>query len=125
MPLDVMLTVINIKAQWNLRDRVAAERNGGIAQAFQLQVTIQHKAVKGAMQCLYWLVKSEVSHTTKYGSLVDAVQYMGCDYFKHLKQAENAKCKSQRIISEFLQVIGTQLEEKQLQKLSLLTIFRY
>ena len=96
--------------------RVAAERDGGIAQAFQLQVTIQHKAVKGAMQCLYWLVKSEVSHTTKYGSLVDAVQYMGCDYFKHLNQAENAKHKSQRIISEFLQVIATQLEEKQLQK---------
>ena len=73
--------------------RVAAERDGGIAQAFQLQVTMQHKAVKGAMQCLYWLVKSEVSHTTKYGSLVDAVQYniMSCDYFKHLNQADNAK----------------------------------
>ena len=64
--------------------RVAAERDGGIAQAFQSQVSLQHKAVKGAMQCSYWLVKSEVSHTTKYGSLVDAVQYMGCDYFKHL-----------------------------------------
>jgi hypothetical protein len=95
--------------------RVAAERDGGIAQAFQSQVSLQHKAVKGAMQCLYWLVKSEVSHTTKYGSLVDAVQYMGCDYFKHLNVAENAKYKSQRIIGEFLQVIATQIEEKQLQ----------
>ena len=38
-----------------------------------------------------------------------------CDYFKHLNQAENAKHKSQRIISEFLQVIATQIEEKQLQ----------
>ena len=62
------------------------------------------------MQCLYWLVKSEVSHTTKYGSLVDAMQYIGCDYFKHLNQTENAKYKSQRIISEFLQVITTQIE---------------
>ena len=67
------------------------------------------------MQCLYWLVKSEASHMTKYGTLVDAVQYMNCDYFKHLNQAENTKYKSQRIISEFLQVIATQLEEKQLQ----------
>lgn len=67
------------------------------------------------MQCLYWLVKSEVSHTTKYSSLVDAVQCMGCDYFKHLNCAENAKHKSQNIISEFLQVISTQIEEKQLQ----------
>ena len=54
---------------------VAAERDGGILQAFQSQISLQQKAVKGAMQGLYWLVKSEVSHTTKYGSLVDAVNH--------------------------------------------------
>ena len=37
---------------------------------------------------------SEIPHTTKYSSLVDAVQYMGCDYFKRLHHAENAKYKS-------------------------------
>ena len=54
-------------------------------------------------------------HTTKYSSLVDAVQYMGCDYFKRLHHAENTKYKSQRIISEFLQVMATQVEKKKLE----------
>ena len=73
------------------------------------------KAVKGAMQCLYWLVLSEVPHTTKYSSLVDAVHFMGCDYFKHLHQGDNAKHKSKRII---LEVLAKQIEEKQLRALS-------
>ena len=30
-----------------------ADRNGGIEQAFQAQVSLQQAAVKGAMQCLY------------------------------------------------------------------------
>jgi hypothetical protein len=92
--------------------RVAAERDGGIAQAFQTQINRQKQAIKGAM---YWLVHSEIPHTTKYSSLVDAVQYMGCDYFKRLHHAENAKYKSQRIISEFLQVMATQVEKKKLE----------
>ena len=66
------------------------------------------------MHCLYWLVHSEIPRTTKYGSLVDAVQYMGCDYIKNLNHAENAKNKCQRIIGEFLKVMGTQIEKKQL-----------
>ena len=68
------------------------------------------------MQCLYWLVKN-------YGSLVDTVQFMGCDYFKHLHQGENAKYKSQRIISEFLQVMASQIEKKQLQDLLSVTFY--
>ena len=62
------------------------------------------------MQCLYWLVHSDIPHKTKYGSLVDGVQFMGCDYFKSLNHAENAKYKIQRIIGEFLQVMATQME---------------
>ena len=33
--------------------REAAERDGGIAQALELEVCLEKKAVKGAMQCLY------------------------------------------------------------------------
>ena len=54
------------------------------------------------MQCLYWLVQSEIPHTTKYGSLIDAVQF-------------NAKYKSQRIIGEILQIMAVQIEKEQLQ----------
>ena len=48
---------------------------------------------------------------------MDTVHFMGCDYFKHLHQGENAKYKSQRIISEFLQVMAHQIEKKRLQDL--------
>ena len=71
--------------------RLAAERSGGIRQAFQAQLSLQKQAIRGAMQCLYWLVQSEIPHTTKYGSLIDAVHFMGCDYFKHLRQCQVQK----------------------------------
>ena len=58
------------------------------------------------MQCLYWLVYSEIPHTTKYSSLVDAVQFMGCEHFKLLHRSENAKYKSEHIIQEFRQVMS-------------------
>jgi hypothetical protein len=53
-------------------------------QAFQNQLAINKSAVKAAMQCLYWLVKSEFPHTTLYSSLLHAVEVMGCDQLQHL-----------------------------------------
>ena len=96
---------------------VAAARDGGVAQAFQVQTNLQKQAIKGAMQCLYWLVHSEIPHTTKYASLVNAVQYMGCDYFKSLNHAENARYRSQRIITEFLQIMAYQIKKEQLESI--------
>ena len=90
--------------------REASDRTGGIEQAFQSQIALNRLAVKGAMQCLYWLVKSEVPHTSHYNSLVKAVEFMGCDHLRHLHKGDNAKYTSQRIIQEFLQVIGGQIE---------------
>ena len=51
------------------------------------------------------------------------MQFMGCDYFKYLHQGENAKYKSQRIISEFIQVMASQIERKQLQDLLSATFY--
>ena len=42
--------------------RISAER-GGICQAFENEISLQKQAVKGAMQCLYWLVYSEIRTT--------------------------------------------------------------
>ena len=95
----------------------AAKHDGGIAQALELEVCHEKKAVKGAMQCLYWLVRSEIPHTKNYGSLVDAVRLMGCEYFKHLHKGENAKYKSRRIIQECLELLARQIKDKQLQEL--------
>ena len=38
----------------------ASDRTGGIKEALQSQIALNRLAVKGAMQCLNWLVKSEI-----------------------------------------------------------------
>ena len=97
--------------------REASDSTGGIEQAFQSQIALNRLAVKGAMQCLYWLVKSEVPHTSHYNSLVKAVEFMGCDHLRHLHKGDNEKYTSQRIIQEFLQVTGGQIERDQFESL--------
>ena len=58
-------------------------------------LSLYKAAVKTAMQCLYWLVKEDIPHTTNYPSLLNAVEFMGCTQLKHLQCSENAKyCKS-------------------------------
>ena len=59
-------------------------RDGGIAQAFQTQGALNKVAIKVAMECLYWLVKSEMPHTSLYGPLVQAVEFMGCGQLRNL-----------------------------------------
>ena len=50
-----------------------------------------------AMECLYWLIKSEIPHTSLYGLMIEAVKFMGCDQLCHLQHGDNAKYTSQRI----------------------------
>ena len=94
--------------------REDSERTGGIEQAFQ---ALNRSAVKVAMECLYWLVKSEIPHTTHDYSLVKAVEFMGCNQLKHLYHGENTKYSSQRIIQEFQQVMGEQIAQEKLENL--------
>lgn len=54
--------------------------------------------------CLYWLVKHKISHTSNYGKRLH-----------HLHVDENAKYTSQRMIQEFLSVLGEQIEHGQLE----------
>ena len=88
------------------------QRSGGIRQAFKSQLALNKSARKTAMQCPYWLVKSEVPHTTNYNSLIKATEFMGCPQLKYLYHGENAKYSSQRTIQEFLKVIGEQIEQE-------------
>ncbi len=66
-------------------DREHSMQHGSIEQAFQSQIELNKAAVKTAMQTLYWLVLSEIPHTTNYPSLIQAVEFMGCSQLKHLK----------------------------------------
>ena len=58
-----------------------SRRDGGVAGAFEKQITLQRRAVVGAMKIIYWLAK-EVAHTTKYESWLDLAIDLGCNYLK-------------------------------------------
>ena len=85
-------------------------RHGGIARAFEKQVTTQQNAVVGAMKVVYWLAKEEVAHTTKYESLLDLAINLGCTYLKELHVADNAHYRSTQTVGEFLQTLLVQIE---------------
>ena len=79
---------------------IASTSDGGIAQAFQITVSLQRKAVSGSMRILYWLAKQEVAHFTKFDSLRQLCLDLGCDYFRELNIGANAKYSSHRVIEE-------------------------
>ena len=91
--------------------------DGGLRQLFQEQATLNKAAVKVAMECLYWLVKSEMPHTSLYGPMLEAVRFMGCNKLIHLHHGENSKYTSRRITQEFLHVMSGHIEEVQLRAL--------
>ena len=77
----------------------------------------------GAMKIMYWLVKEEVAHTTKYESSLDLAIDLGCNYLKELHIARIATYRSRQIVGEFLQSISRQVEEDTLQQLASSTYF--
>ena len=74
-------------------------RDGGIARAFEKQITARRNAAVGAMKIIYWLAKEEVAHTTKYKSLLDLAISLGCDYLKELNVGANATYRSRQIVA--------------------------
>ena len=59
-------------------------------------------------------MKEEIPLTTKYEAIMDLAINLGCDYLKELEIGANARCRSHVIIGEFLKVLATVIEEKQL-----------
>ena len=98
--------------------RLASERNGGIVQAFSARVIANRKALIGSLQILYWLVKEEIAHTTKFVSLHDLAIHLGCDYLRDLNLGGNAHYSSEQCISELLQSLSAVIEERILSNLS-------
>ena len=91
---------------------MASQRDGGLRQAFSARVTVQRKALIGALNLMYWLAKQEIAHTTKFNSLKDLAIQLGCDYLRELSLGKNAQYSSEQIISELLQSLSLVIEEK-------------
>ena len=96
-----------LEATW-----LASQRDGGLRQALSARVTVQRKALIGALNLMYWLAKQEIAHTTKFNSLKYLAIQPGCDYLRELSIGKNAQYSSEQIISEELQSLSLVIEEK-------------
>ena len=89
---------------------IAAKCSGGIRAAIDNQVSLKHKAITGAMKCLYWLAKEETAHHAKFKSLINLGKSLGYSYLSEKEVAKNATYSSHRIIDELLDVLSTCVE---------------
>ena len=89
--------------------RLALQKDGGIRQAFSVRITVQRKALIGALKLMYWLAKQEVAHTTKFSSLKDLAMQLGCDYLRELNLGRNYQYSRKQIISEYSCLLQEQL----------------
>lgn len=93
--------------------QLSVERHGGIQQAFQRQVSVQRKALIGALKIVDCLSKEEIPLTTKYEPILELAMSLGCDYLQELEVGANARYRSHASIGEFLKVLATVVEEEQ------------
>jgi hypothetical protein len=68
-------------------------------------------SVISALKCLYWLVKEEVAHHTKFGSLLELAKSIGCPYLSELDVSKGANYRSYiMMIDDFLTVLSDCVE---------------
>ena len=84
----------------------ASKVTGGIRAALQEQVSMQRMDVISALKCLYWLVKEEVAHQTKFTSILELAKSIGCPYLSELDVSKGAKYTSHMMIDDFLTVLS-------------------
>ena len=65
----------------------------------------ERRAIIGAMKCMYFLTKNELPHTTTFSELLDLAINLGSDYLRALRQAGNARYRSEQIMSEIVQCL--------------------
>ena len=114
--VDHQKSQIHIESVRAERDKVESSSSGGIVAAFSQQVNLQRLAVVGALKIIYWLVKEEIAHHTKYESLLQLAVSLNCDYLRELIVSGNAHYTSHRIINEFVHVLSACVEEDTLTK---------
>lgn len=98
-------------AEQHEAQRLASQRDGGIIQAFSVRVSLNRKALIGALKMMYWLAKEEIAHTTKFFSLMDLSIQLGSDDLCELNLGGNAHYTSEQTVRDLLQTLSSVIEE--------------
>ena len=63
-----------------------SEATGGIRAAFQEAISQERRGVIGALKCMYFSTRNEISHTTNFSGLIDLAIDLGSKYSTDLMQ---------------------------------------
>ena len=80
-------------------------------------ISHERRAVIGSLKCLYFLVKSELPHSTNFSGILDLAISLGCDYLRNLWQGRNASYRSDQMIAEFMQSLSDCVNERVLERM--------
>ena len=98
-------------------------REGSVVQQLQRvekQERIKNRAaVKSLLRCTHFLVRNHIAHTTNFEKLVDLVVSCGGEALTHFMEntARNAVYTSHVAVVEFVEALGTWVEESILKRL--------
>jgi hypothetical protein len=81
-------------------------RDGGISAALSTVRSAERRAMIGAMQCMYWLCKQEIPHTTNFSFLLELAKSLGATYLNDLCLGRNTLHISERFMQEAVSCLG-------------------
>ncbi|KAL3064913.1 hypothetical protein OYC64_001027 [Pagothenia borchgrevinki] len=94
--------------------KIACQHQSGLTTgntvlvSFEPTVVLEHEAVVGALNRLYWLIKHEITHHTNYPASLELANLLGCTYFDKLNIGYKTNYRSHRIIDEILATVVEQ-----------------
>ena len=101
----------------------SALREGSVLQQMhQLEGSERLKnrlVTKSLLRCTHFLARKRIAHTTNFGDLVDLVVTYGSEDLKQFidKAGENAQCTSKDAVVDFVEALGTRVDESLLARL--------
>lgn len=84
----------------------SSRTDGGIEMAFQRVLSAERKAMIGTLQCMYFLNKREIAHTTNFIPLCELGKSLGALYLQDLQRGGNAHYTSERFKQELVQALA-------------------
>lgn len=68
--------------------RILTDTQGGITECFDA-ISVQKKAFIGHLQCMHFLAKQEIAHTTNFTPLVNLAKSLGASYLREIAMGKN------------------------------------
>ena len=110
----------------SVKTELLLEKNLSVPETLGKPTDISADGMVQAFQCLYFLCKNDIAHTTNFPKLLNLTKLIGVDILGKIGKGNNAKYTSTTAIKEFLmcmsEVIETQIldELKQTRNFSLM-----